>query len=213
MSVPDFQSLMLPVLKLAASGEVHISEVVDRLGKELELSPDSIEEMLPSGKQTRFANRTHWAKSYLGKAGLVELTGRGKFRISARGQMVLKSAPSMINIKFLEQFPEFAAFKKSSENGDTLDVGTVALVEGSGATPDELMRQAYAELNQGIAYELLQRVQAARPAFFERLVIQLLLAMGYGGSSAQAGKALAIGKAGDGGVDGVIDQDALEMVR
>ena len=97
MSVPDFQSLMLPVLKQAAAGEVRIGDVVERLAKELELLPEDAAEILPSGKQTRFANRTHWAKSYLGKAGLVELTGRGKFRISARGQKVLESPPSAIN--------------------------------------------------------------------------------------------------------------------
>jgi restriction system protein len=204
---------MLPVLRQAASGEVRIGDVVDRLAKELELSPEDAAEILPSGKQTRFANRTHWAKSYLGKAGLVELTGRGKFRISARGRKVLESPPSAINIKFLEQFPEFLAFKKISDDPERLDAGTADLVEASGATPDELMRQAYAALEQEIADELLQRIRAAPPVFFERLVIQLLLAMGYGGSSARAGKALAVGKTGDGGVDGVIDQDALGLDR
>lgn len=212
MTIPDFQSLMLPVLRSASHGEVRIGDVVALLASEFKLSPEDRAHLLPSGKQTTFANRVHWAKSYLGKARLVELTGRGRFQITERGQKVLEAPPSAINIEFLEQFPEFVSFRNPSmDEKDTIK--TTTLVEESGTPPDELMRQAHAELEDALGQELLQRIQAAPPAFFERLVVQLLRVMGYGGSTAKAGEALVTGKSGDGGVDGVIDQGALGLDR
>lgn len=211
MAIPDFQSLMLPVLRSAKDGEVRIGEVVEHLADELGLSPDERSALLPSKTQTTFANRVHWAKSYLGKAALVELTGRGRFQITERGRQVLANSPSAINIKFLDQFPEFASFRKPSEVIGTPPPTT--LIEESGTPPDELMRQAHEELEETLGQELLQRIQGAPPAFFERLVVRLLIGMGYGGSTAKAGGALVTGKPNDGGVDGLIDQDALGLDR
>lgn len=209
MAIPDFQTLMLPVLRASASGEVRISEVVVGLGSELGLTEEELSELLPSGKQTTFANRVNWAKSYLGKAGLITLTRRGYFQASERGKKVLFSPPERINIKFLETFPEFIAFRAASN-----ETTSVPLPEQSSLkdlTPDEVIRAAHAELAESLGAELLSKILAAPPDFFERLVVQLLVAMGYGGSAIEAGKAL--GKSGDGGVDGVIDQDALGLDR
>jgi len=209
MAIPDFQTLMLPVLKASTAGEVKISDVVTLLGKQLALSEGELSELLPSGKQTTFANRVNWAKSYLGKAGLITLTKRGHFEISSRGKTVLASPPPIINIKFLESFPEFKEF--SEANGQPSATPQPETVNLKDLTPDEIIRSAYGELHDSLSSELLSKILAAPPDFFERLVVQLLIAMGYGGSAIEAGKAL--GKSGDGGVDGVIDQDALGLDR
>ena len=209
MAIPDFQTLMLPVLRASAVGEVKISDVVTTLGKQLGLSDEELSELLPSGKQTTFANRVNWAKSYLGKAGLITLTRRGHFEISERGTAVLAVPPAAINIKFLESFPEFKQFRESS--GQPSVAPQPEPVNLKDLTPDEIIRSAYGELQQALSSELLSKILSAPPDFFERLVVQLLVAMGYGGSAIEAGKAL--GKSGDGGVDGVIDQDALGLDR
>lgn len=209
MAIPDFQSLMLPVLKEAANGEVRISEVVAVLGSKLALSEVELSELLPSGKQTTFANRVNWAKSYLGKAGLITLTKRAYFVISDRGRAVLANPPESINIKFLESFPEFKNFRESSVGNPITSESEITNFKE--LAPDELIRSASDELQQSLGAELLSKILASPPDFFERLVVQLLIAMGYGGSAIEAGKAL--GKSGDGGVDGVIDQDALGLDR
>ncbi|MDO8277618.1 MAG: restriction endonuclease [Burkholderiaceae bacterium] len=208
MAIPDFQTLMLPVLRASAGGQVKITDVVDAVAKELALSDEELSELLPSGKQTRFANRVNWAKSYLGKAGLVLLTGRGQFQASDRGMQVLANPPERISIKYLERFPEFLAFKEA-----TISSTEPIQTEQSNAdlTPDELIRSTQAELNRSLGVDLLAKILAAPPDFFERLVVRLLIAMNYGGSAIEAGKAL--GKSGDGGVDGVIHQDALGLDR
>ncbi len=210
MAIPDFQSLMLPVLKESAAGEVRISDVVAVLGTKLALSEAELSELLPSGKQTTFANRVNWAKSYLGKAGLVRLTKRAYFEISERGRAVLANPPQTINIKFLESFPEFKAFREATiENRAVPQAAEPANLKE--LAPDEIIRSASDELQQSLSAELLAKILASPADFFERLVVQLLVAMGYGGSAIEAGKAL--GKSGDGGVDGVIDQDALGLDR
>jgi len=211
MAIPDFQTLMLPVLKASAAGEVKVSEVVTRLGSELGLTDEELSELVPSGKQTTFANRVNWAKSYLGKAGLITLTRRGYFQVSERGQQVLFAPPARITIKFLETFPEFLAFRASSAEPVSETKANTGHVTEKDLTPDEIIRAAHAELSVALGAELLAKILAAPPDFFERLVVQLLVAMGYGGSAIEAGKAL--GKTGDGGVDGVIDQDALGLDR
>ena len=209
MAIPNFQMLMLPVLHASANGEVKISDVVGLLANQLGLTESELSELLPSGKQTTFANRVNWAKSYLGKAGLINLTRRGHFVISDRARAVLASPPPTINIKFLETFPEFKLFREASDQPSDIAPASVANLKD--LTPDEIIRSAHAELDQSLSAELLAKVLAAPPDFFERLVVQLLVAMGYGGSAAEAGRAL--GKSGDGGVDGVIDQDALGLDR
>lgn len=209
MAIPNFQALMLPVLKASADGEVKISDVVTQLGTTLGLTDQELSDLLPSGKQATFANRVNWAKSYLGKARLVTLTRRGHFEISDRGRSVLASPPQIINIKFLESFPEFKAFREDNGQNSTSQPQSEANLKD--LTPDEVIRSAYTELVDTLGSELLSKILTSPPDFFERLVVQLLIAMGYGGSAIEAGKAL--GKSGDGGVDGVIDQDALGLDR
>jgi restriction system protein len=209
MAIPDFQSLMLPVLRESAAGEVRISDVVAVLGTKLALTESELSELLPSGRQTTFANRVNWAKSYLGKAGLIRLTKRAYFEISERGRAVLANPPQTINIKFLDTFPEFKASRDAVNESPTSPQAEPANFKE--LAPDEVIRSARDELEQSLSAELLAKILASPPDFFERLVVQLLIAMNYGGSAIEAGKAL--GKSGDGGVDGVIDQDALGLDR
>jgi restriction system protein len=214
MTIPDYQSLMLPVLSGASTGqgEVRISDVRGRIAEQLGLMPEDLEKRLPSGRQGAFENRVHWAKFYLGKAGLIESTRWGRFRITARGQQVLAAHPARIDNDFLSQFEEFRQFTEKSAEATTQDR---LPIEPAGAgqteTPDEIMRVAHRQIEASLAQELLDRIRAAPPDFFERLIVSLLLNMGYGGSIADAGRAL--GRSGDDGVDGVIDQDALGLDR
>lgn len=203
--IPDYQTLMRPVLECAASGEVRISAVVEQLAIKLGVTAEEQAALLPSGKQTIFANRVHWAKSYLKQAGLVEITRRGHFTITERGRIALKDK-TIINSRYLEQFPDFQDFKKRvNEN----DVTRGEEIEGVGteSTPDETLRRAHSVISNALSGELLDRIRKAPPAFFEKLIVELLIAMGYGGSTEEAGRA--IGQSGDDGVDGVIDQDPL----
>ncbi|MBN8505821.1 MAG: restriction endonuclease [Burkholderiales bacterium] len=214
--IPDYQSLMRPVLACAAAGESRIGDTVDRVADQLGLTPEERAELLPSGKQTRFANRVNWAKAYLAKAGLVENTRRGYFRITLRGQAALADAAATINNAYLDQFKEFQDFKAKVNEADGAASGSAAAPAQVSAslsavvdteTPDESLRKAHAAITGALAADLLDRVRQATPAFFERLIVELLLAMGYGGTSEGAGRAL--GQSGDDGVDGVIDQDPL----
>lgn len=207
--IPDYQALMRPVLVCAADGETRISDAVEKIASQLSLTPQERAQMLPSGKQTRFANRVNWAKAYLAKAGLVENTRRGYFRITPRGQAALADTGATINNGYLDQFKEFQDFKaKVNETDDVLGTVPMPVAEAlSTETPDEALRKAHASITGALAADLLDRVRKATPAFFEKLIVELLLAMGYGGSSEEAGRAL--GQSGDDGVDGVIDQDPL----
>jgi len=212
MAVPDYQTLMLPVLTISAGGEIRIGDAVERLADQLNLTPDERTQLLPSGKQTLFGNRVHWAKTYLNKAGLVESTRRGHFRITERGRQVIASRPARIDNKFLGQFAEFRQFQERAAEVSATEVTPAEPALASHAeTPDEVMRAAHKQIEASLASDLLDRVRAAPPAFFERLVVSLLLSMGYGGSAADAGRAL--GRSGDDGVDGVVDQDALGLDR
>lgn len=212
MNIPDFQTLMLPVLRSAAVDEVKISDVAERLAAEFKLTSEEREQLLPSGKQTTFGNRVHWAKSYLGKAGLVELTKRAHFRITESGRKVLASPPERIDIKYLKQFPNFQQFRDGEE--ESLDPSSSNAIDNATTlTPDEVMRSAHCDLEAALANEMLQRIRSGTPAFFETLIVRLLVRMGYGGGSVtDVAKAL-VGGPGDGGVDGVIDQDPLGLDR
>lgn len=212
--IPDYQSLMRPVLACAAAGETGISDTVDKLADQLGLTLDERAQLLPSGKQTRFANRVNWAKAYLAKAGLVENTRRGYFRVTPRGRDALADAAAMINNAYLDQFKEFQDFKVKVNEADgataatSLPLASAPFSAQVGAeTPDEALRKAHSAITGALAADLLDRVRKATPAFFEKLIVELLLAMGYGGTSEEAGRAL--GQSGDDGVDGVIDQDPL----
>ncbi|MEP3231780.1 MAG: restriction endonuclease [Hyphomicrobiales bacterium] len=205
--IPDYQSLMRPVLECAEPNEVSVADVVTKLADKLNLSEVERNQLLPSGKQTTFSNRVQWARSYLKMAGLVKNPRRGFFEITDRGKEALAQSDLEINNAFLSQFEEFQAFQKRGKgpggNNDQLPSDTTI----KEVTPDEILRNAHAEINRALANELLTKIREANPAFFEQLIIDLLISMGYGGTSYNAGQAL--GKSGDDGIDGVIDQDPL----
>jgi restriction system protein len=192
---------------------VRIGDVIGKIGEQLELTAEDREKLLPSGRQGLFENRVHWAKFYLGKAGLIEATRRGYFKITERGQQVLETNPERIDNNFLSQFEEFRQFRQKAAQNTTQDTGSMEPILSSSQTetPDESMRVAHKQIDASLAQDLLDRIYAAPPEFFERLIVKLLLNMGYGGSAANAGRAL--GRSGDDGVDGVIDQDALGLDR
>ncbi|HEY2322526.1 MAG TPA: restriction endonuclease [Thermoanaerobaculia bacterium] len=208
MPVPDFQSLLLPLLRLAGDGRDHaLPEARKALASEFALSPEDVAQLLPSGRQTVLANRTAWAKVYLTRAGLLDSPLRGHFQITSEGAHVLESALTKIDIKFLQKYPGFAEFRERKTDGvEWLVVGDSTSVR---ETPEESLEDAYLRLRRHLANELLQRTKSATPEFFEQLVVELLLKMGYGGSRKEAGEA--IGRSGDEGIDGVISEDRLGL--
>lgn len=213
MAVPGYQDFMLPLLKIAADGQEHtMSEAMTALAQQLGISEQDQELMLPSGTQTQYYNRVTWAVTYLTKSLLLEKTGRGRFKIAARGLDVLKQKPARIDSAYLDRFPEYKAFKTKKNKAQA----AVAVAhDGSSGdasadiTPDEQLDIAYKELRETLADELLTRVRSGTPKFFEHLVVDLLVEMGYGGSRVDA--AQVVGKSGDGGIDGVIKEDRLGL--
>lgn len=206
--IPDYQTLMLPVLASCAKKEVSTPQVINDLAIKFSLTDLEKEQLLPSGKQTTFSNRVHWAKGYLKQAGLLKYSSRGKFVITDAGAKVLSQNPAKIDCKFLERFPDFQEFRsrKGTHTGlDTNKEGTE--VSNDISTPDEILRSSHKIINDALANDLLAKVRESTPLFFEQLIVDLLVGMGYGGTSENAGKA--IGKSGDDGVDGVINQDPL----
>jgi len=213
MAVPDFQSIMLPLLKAAHNGDEHtINDVTEELAQQFGLDEHDRRELLPSGKQQRFDNRVRWALTYLQKAQLLASTGRSRFRITERGKEVLNSNPAQINTKYLKQFPEFVAFHDANGKSSTTDEHsstTQELVEKTNQTPQEILDTSYQSLRQALAQELLDHIKGGTPKYFEGLVVDLLVAMGYGGSRKDAGQA--VGQVGDGGIDGIIKEDKLGL--
>jgi restriction system protein len=214
MAVPDFQSLMLPLMKIAGDGNEHrVREVIETLAQQFGLSEIDRNEMLQSGTQRKFDNRVSWARTYMQKALLLSSTGRSRFRITERGIEVLKEKPPSINVKFLNQFPEFLAFHTATNSKDSKTNGTISaaeeIVEKTNQTPQEILETSYQSLRQTLAQEILERIKQNPPKFFESLVVDLLVAMGYGGSRKDAGQA--VGQVGDGGIDGIIKEDKLGL--
>ncbi len=208
MAIPDYQTLMLPLLQITRDGNDHVvSNIVDVLADLFSLTEDERKEMLQSGAQTKFRNRIAWARSYLVKAGLLIGSGRGVVRITERGLNVLATPPSKIDNNFLMQYPEFQEFRQRPHEQNNTNEGTAILEQAD--TPEELLDDSYQNLRQALADELLQKVKACSPSFFERLVVDLLVAMGYGGSLNDAGQA--IGRSGDEGIDGIIKEDRLGL--
>jgi len=214
MAVPDYQSLMRPLLEAVEDGETHvIREVAGRIAVTLRLTDTDLQEMLPSGKQTTYANRLGWAKTYLLKAQAVKTLQRGTIQITERGRDLLSRSPGRIVQNDLHVYPEFLNFK---------DAGRDPMVPAKAATPEtavpdlhispeEQLETLHGELNASLAADLLEQVMQLSPQQFEVLVVRLLVAMGYGGSTRDAGEAL--GKTGDNGIDGVIKQDPLGLDR
>lgn len=204
--IPGFQDLMLPVLR-AVVEEASTGALVQRMADEFGLSETERRELLPSGRQAVIANRTHWALAYLNKTKLIERTRRAHYRITDRGREILASEPGRVDLKFLQRFPELAEFR--NDRSGKVDVEEVA--EKVGKTPDEIVRSAFVEFDTALRQQLLTRIMAEDPAFFEKLVVELLVKMGFGRGLSDPGRA--VGKAGDGGIDGVIDQDGLGLDR
>lgn len=212
MSIPNFQTLMLPILKEANSGEIRLAELTQRLARQFNLTEEDRNQLLPSGRQTTFANRTGWAKTFLAKAGLIKTPRRGYVEITDRGRKILVENPDRIDVNFLSQFPEFEEFRTSARRGSESSESAITdILDKSGETPDELLRTTHKQLENALRSELLSRLLEGSPTFFETTIVNLLLSMGYGGAREDAGRA--IGRAGDHGLDGVIDQDALGLDR
>lgn len=207
MAIPDFQSLLLPLLQFASDGKEHsLQEAREHLAKQLGLTDEERKELLPSARQPVFDNRVAWAKSYLQQSGLVISPRRAHFRISERGCQVLAENPPRMDIKFLERFPEFVAFR--TPRRDRVSTAATERAEATEQlTPEESLDAAYEKIRSDLAIALLDRVKGSSPQFFEKLVVELLLKMGYGGSMKEAGEA--IGRAGDEGIDGIIREDRL----
>lgn len=208
MAIPDYQALMLPVLKTASDGREHkFSQLVEELAGQFNLSAEERNELLPSGSQAIFTNRVGWARSYLKQADLLATPKRGFLTITQKGIELLAKNPIKIDISVLEQYPGFIEFRNRRKDKND------SLIEASGLesnlTPEDALASAYNKLRSSLEAEILGAIKEASPAFFERLVIDLLVKMGYGGSRQDAGKAL--GKSGDGGIDGIINEDRLGL--
>ena len=217
MAIPDYESLMLPLLQcLGRCEEVAFAEVVDELAKHFGLSEEEQEQLLPSGRYPVFRSRVGWARMYLKHAALLTAPRRGYMRITPRGTALLAESPTSIDNRLLERFPEFKEFRRRSAAGDApgQTPGQLApLHDGASAeprlSPEEQMETAFQTLGLTLRTDLASQIMACSPAFFEELVVQLLLKMGYGGSRKEAGKA--VGRTGDGGIDGVIAEDRLGL--
>ena len=206
--IPDYQSIMLPLLRYVSDkGEHKIRDIVEGLAKQFGLTEDERKELLPSGTAPVFDNRTAWAKTYLKKAGLLDTPRRATVVITTRGGEILKKNLDSINVKFLKQFPEFVEFQTAKREDDETEAETIE--ETSTQTPEETLETAYQKIRKSLAQDLINRVMTLSPAFFERLVVELLVKMGYGGSIKDAGRA--IGKSGDEGIDGTIKEDKLGL--
>ena len=211
MPIPDFQSLMLPLLELAADGREHsLSEARDALAARLGVSEEERAELLPSARQAVYDNRAAWAKTYLQQAGLLNSSRRAHFEITPRGREILLERPERVDIKLLDRFPEFVEFRTSGQKGQSTATETAKAIPAEDqATPEEMLEAAHQQIRGDLAVDLLKRIKSAPPLFFERLVVELLVSMGYGGSRKDAGKAL--GKSGDEGIDGIINEDRLGL--
>ena len=209
MAIPDYETLMLPLLKRLADGQARVlRDVIAALADEFKLSDEERAQLLPSGGTLTFASRVGWAKTYMKKAGLLSQPKRGTVQITPAGQSVLNSQPPHLDSKYLDRFDSFVVFRNAGRDSvNQLQPLQAALP--SDQTPDEVMEAASSQLRAALSDEVLERIKSCPPVFFERLVVQLLIRMGYGGSREEAGRA--VGRSGDGGIDGVINEDRLGL--
>ena len=209
MAVPDFQSLMMPLLRLAGDGVEHaFKEAVESIAVEFRLTPEERHELLPSSSRTTlFYNRLAWAKTHMTMAGLLQAPRRGVFCITQRGRDLLARQLARIDLKTLQQFPEYERARRGDAQASA--ESAVQVVTSSELTPEESIERAHLSLRNDLARELLESIMQCSPAFFELLIIKLMIKMGYGGSREEAGKA--VGRSGDGGIDGVINEDRLGL--
>ncbi|WP_085276131.1 restriction endonuclease [Pseudogulbenkiania subflava] len=213
MAIPDFQTIMLPLMQLAENRQEYaLKSAVELLAEKFGLSGEERSQLLPSGRQTTFANRIAWSKTHLTQAGLLESTRRGHFKITQSGLALLSENPDAIGMKLLERYPTYRDFRQRSsveKNDSSVQPEKVHVVEEEHRTPEEMLAAAYKTIRQSLVDELLTTIKQCSPRFFEQLVVDLIIAMGYGGSHQEAGQA--IGRSGDGGIDGIINEDKLGL--
>src|SRR5438105_9265815 len=208
MTVPDFQTIMLPLLLQLSDGKPHrLSDLVDQIADTFGLTPDDRRERLPSG-QARLLNRVAWARTYLGKACLLETAGRGSVRITDRGKDLLAEKPARVDMRLLNRYPEYRAFREQS-GASQADQDSTSDEPSQTETPEEMIERAHRQLGKSMADDVLTLIKSRSPRFFEKLVLDVLVAMGYGGTLEDAARVL--GQTGDGGVDGVIKEDRLGL--
>jgi len=208
--IPKYVEILLPLLKLLQNKKVHTNkECIYHLEKEFNLSEDDKKQTMSNGKTKLFDNRVGWAKTYLKQAGLVEYPKRGEVKITLEGLEILKSNPSKITLEDLEKYPQFIEFKNRSKSlqKDIQNGNVYESIETK--TPEENLEDAFLRLKLNLADEILEKINTCSFDFFERMVIDLLIKMGYGGSREEAGRATK--KTGDGGIDGIINQDRLGL--
>ncbi|MBU1689364.1 MAG: restriction endonuclease [Gammaproteobacteria bacterium] len=210
MAIPDYQTLMLPVLQLASDKEEHrFRDSVESLAAKFSLSDEEKNELLPSGNQAVFNNRVGWARSYLKQAGLLISPKRGHFKITEQGLKLLSENHAKISVSLLEGYPEFQEFRNRKKDPSKSNYENPAIEIIASETPEDSLASAYRTLSKNLEDEILISVKDSSPSFFERLVVDLLVKMGYGGNRQDAGRAL--GKSGDGGIDGIINEDRLGL--
>jgi restriction system protein len=217
VTIPDYQTIMLPLLRLLSDGkEYSLQEARHMLADQFTLSEDERQQLQESGRYTTFSGRVSWASTYLKEAGLIERPRRAYMKITARGRSVLEEDPARIDVKLLDRHPEFVAFRKRSRKRSVNEEVRVneqpdeqVNDQSDDLTPEEAIKAAYQTVRDSLIVELLQQIKGCSPEFFERLVVDLLVKMGYGGTRAEAGKA--VGKSGDGGIDGIINEDRLGL--
>lgn len=208
MAIPDYQEIMLPLLKFSSDKLEHsLREAYEKLATILNISIDEQKIMLPSGNQEVFNNRVAWARTYLKMAGLLQNTKRGYFKITDRGLETLDKNLTKIDNSYLEQFAEFQEFKTRKRKIEKTSFKSI--IESKDSTPEEMLESAYQDLRNELANDILKTLKECSPSLFEKIVVELLVKMGYGGSRKDAGKA--IGKSGDEGIDGIIKEDKLGL--
>lgn len=208
--IPDYQTLMLPLLKFTGDQKEHsVSDAIEYLAKEFKLTPDELNEWLPSKSQKLFYNRVYWAKAYLKMAGLVTNIRRSYFKVTQSGLKVLFENPESINIKYLRRFPEFLSSMEGGKKTDSKEEVTNTTNVPPSKTPEEILEDAYQEIKETLLNEILSRVKKIHPSDFEKLVVELLVKMGYGGTIEEAGQATKY--RGDEGIDGIIKEDKLGL--
>ena len=208
MAIPDYETLMLPVLQYVSDGKEHpLKEITASMAEEFKLSAEEREQRIPSGQSTYIQNRTGWAKTYLKKAGLLASPKRGLIQITDRGREVLSRKPGRIDGDFLAQFQEFKDFQARSNSQQEAEPIQAPSIERQ--TPEETIEQSYMALRSQLADELLEQIKGCSSDFFERLVVDVIVAMGYGGTQRDAARATQ--RSNDGGIDGIIKQDRLGL--
>ena len=213
MAIPSYAEVMLPLLRHVSDGQEYtFQDVVQALEEHFKLTDDDKRERIASGRQRTFDNRVGWTRTYLKKAVLIDYAGRGRFYITDRGRQVLNEKPGKLDSRYLMQFPEFKNFvKPAADNADETPQDNEALLLGT-IDPSEALDNSYKAIQKALTDQLLEKVKSVSPLFFEKLVIDMLIAMGYGGSRNEAIASMTK-QSGDGGIDGIINEDRLGLEK